>query len=156
VIVVKIVQRFSIKAGIGVALAAVICLGIYQDRDNLGSVVTNELQSDTRTRPGSKTNYPWSVDNGAMTGWLVKAPAAHGPRLLRVHDQRESAAIRKESSPSPWTRHHRGVMRRPTHRRRGPTGGTAETISKCRIEISDATMPEERQVSGAFDLIPMT
>jgi hypothetical protein len=46
VIVVKIVQRFSIKAGIGVALAAVICLGIYQDRDSLGSVVTNELQSD--------------------------------------------------------------------------------------------------------------
>jgi hypothetical protein len=63
VIVVKIVQRFSIKAGIGVALAAVICLGIYQDRDNLGSVVTNELQSDThglarlhhpiRTLPGA-------------------------------------------------------------------------------------------------------
>ncbi|WP_042370604.1 hypothetical protein [Streptacidiphilus neutrinimicus] len=47
VIVVKIIQRFSIKAGIGVALAAVVCLGIYNDRDNLGSVVTNELQSDT-------------------------------------------------------------------------------------------------------------
>ena len=47
VVVVKIVQRFSIKAGIGVALAAVICLGIYNDRDQLGTVVTNELQSDT-------------------------------------------------------------------------------------------------------------
>jgi hypothetical protein len=47
VVVVKIVQRFSIKAGIGVALAAVVCLGIYNDRDQLGNIVTNELQSDT-------------------------------------------------------------------------------------------------------------
>ncbi|SEM75031.1 hypothetical protein [Streptacidiphilus jiangxiensis] len=47
VVVVKIVQRFSIKAGIGVALAAVVCLGIYNDRDQLGTIVTNELQSDT-------------------------------------------------------------------------------------------------------------
>ncbi|WP_042424581.1 hypothetical protein [Streptacidiphilus anmyonensis] len=46
VIVVKVITRFSIKAGIGVALLAVICLGIYQDRDNLGAVVASELQSD--------------------------------------------------------------------------------------------------------------
>ncbi|WP_051942228.1 hypothetical protein [Streptacidiphilus rugosus] len=47
VVVVKIVQRFSIKAGIGVALAAIVCLGLYNDRDQLGTAVTNELQSDT-------------------------------------------------------------------------------------------------------------
>ncbi|MEZ0092498.1 hypothetical protein [Streptacidiphilus sp. EB129] len=49
IVVVTMVRRFSLKAGIGAALALVLMLGIYQSRAQLASMFTNEVQTASTT-----------------------------------------------------------------------------------------------------------
>ncbi|MFE3144329.1 hypothetical protein [Streptomyces scopuliridis] len=43
IVVVKVIQKFSMKAGIGALIGLVICNGIYSSRDDLAGYVKNEL-----------------------------------------------------------------------------------------------------------------
>ena len=45
IVVVTMVRRFSLKAGIGAVLAFVVCLGIYNSRDDLATMFKNQVQS---------------------------------------------------------------------------------------------------------------
>lgn len=43
IVVVKVVQKLSMKAGIGALIGLVVCNGIYNSRDDLAGYVKNEL-----------------------------------------------------------------------------------------------------------------
>ncbi|MET7931909.1 hypothetical protein ABZT43_50825 [Streptomyces sp. NPDC005349] len=60
IVVTKVIQKFSLKAGIGGLLGLVICLGIYSARGDLADYFKNEL-----------------LNNGAPTP--VEAPLDPGP-----------------------------------------------------------------------------
>lgn len=60
IVIVKVVQKFSMKAGIGALIGLVLANGIYNARDDLGDSVTDEI-----------TNI------GAPTG--IHAPLHPGP-----------------------------------------------------------------------------
>ena len=45
IVVSTMIRRFSLKAGIGAALAFALVLGIYQSRAQLASMFTSEVQS---------------------------------------------------------------------------------------------------------------
>lgn len=43
IVVVKVVQKFSMKAGIGALVGLVVCLGIYGSRTDLGNALKDEV-----------------------------------------------------------------------------------------------------------------
>ncbi|MFC5906381.1 hypothetical protein [Streptacidiphilus monticola] len=45
IVVVTMIRRFSLKAGIGAVLALALIIGIYKSRDSLGAMFSNEIQS---------------------------------------------------------------------------------------------------------------
>ena len=53
IVVVTIIKRFSLKAGIGALLAFVLCLSIFQDRYNIAAMFTSQIQSASSTSSGS-------------------------------------------------------------------------------------------------------
>ncbi|KPI29325.1 hypothetical protein OV450_7290 [Actinobacteria bacterium OV450] len=48
VVVVTVARQFSMKAGIGALLALVIALGIYQSRDSLASMFSDEINNPSK------------------------------------------------------------------------------------------------------------
>ncbi|GHB71437.1 MULTISPECIES: hypothetical protein [Streptomyces] len=48
IVVVYMVQRFSIKAGIGALLLMAIALGIYSSRDDLAATFTDQIKNPTK------------------------------------------------------------------------------------------------------------
>ncbi|MCT9093511.1 hypothetical protein N4G70_32280 [Streptomyces sp. ASQP_92] len=48
IVVVYMVQRFSIKAGIGALLLMAIALGIYSSRDDLAAIFTDQIKNPTK------------------------------------------------------------------------------------------------------------
>ncbi|MFF4189080.1 hypothetical protein ACFYZ9_38415 [Streptomyces sp. NPDC001691] len=48
IVVVYMVQRFSIKAGIGALLLMAIALGLYESRDDLASIFTDQIKNPTK------------------------------------------------------------------------------------------------------------
>ena len=53
IVVVTMIRRFSLKAGIGAVLAFVVCLGIYNSRSDLATMFKNQLQSASTTSSGA-------------------------------------------------------------------------------------------------------
>jgi hypothetical protein len=49
IVVVTMVRRFSLKAGIGALIAFVLVLAIFQDRNNIASMFTNQIQTASTT-----------------------------------------------------------------------------------------------------------
>lgn len=47
IVVVTMIRRFSLKAGIGAALAFVVCLGIYGSRSDLATMFRNQVESSS-------------------------------------------------------------------------------------------------------------
>lgn len=45
IVVVKIIQKFSMKAGIGALLGLALCLGIYESRDDLADMFKDEINN---------------------------------------------------------------------------------------------------------------
>ncbi|MGW6842127.1 hypothetical protein [Streptomyces sp. NPDC054958] len=45
VVVVTVARKFSLKAGIGALIALVIALGIYQSRESLASIFSDEINN---------------------------------------------------------------------------------------------------------------
>ncbi|MFE9558450.1 hypothetical protein ACFYMW_36470 [Streptomyces sp. NPDC006692] len=48
IVVVYMVQRFSIKAGIGALLLMAIALGLYESRDDLAAIFTDQIKNPTK------------------------------------------------------------------------------------------------------------
>ncbi|WP_372404847.1 hypothetical protein [Streptomyces luteireticuli] len=64
IVVVNVVRKFSVKAGIGALLGLVVCLGIYNARNDLGNAFKNEvLNSGAGT-----TSHVKVVDSAAEGG----------------------------------------------------------------------------------------
>ncbi|MDI3408339.1 hypothetical protein [Streptomyces cavernicola] len=67
IVVVKIVSKLSMKAGIGALFGLFICLGIYNAREDLGNSVTDEITSASAgihasLQPGPTSSIPESAD----------------------------------------------------------------------------------------------
>ncbi|MEV6699225.1 hypothetical protein AB0M68_18900 [Streptomyces sp. NPDC051453] len=58
IVVVKVVQKFSMKAGIGALLGLVICNGIYSARGDLADYFKNELLNVGAAVPVHAPLYP--------------------------------------------------------------------------------------------------
>jgi len=56
IVVVTCIRRFSIKAGIGALLGFVLVLSIFQDRDNLAQMFTNQIQTSSTTSSSTAPN----------------------------------------------------------------------------------------------------
>ncbi|MFF4429799.1 hypothetical protein ACFYZ4_11610 [Streptomyces sp. NPDC001513] len=48
VVVITVARKFSLKAGIGALIALVIALGLYNSRDSLASIFSNEINNPAK------------------------------------------------------------------------------------------------------------
>ncbi|MFE9933557.1 hypothetical protein [Streptomyces sp. NPDC005533] len=49
VVVVTVARKFSLKAGIGALIALVIALGLYQSRESLASIFSDEINNPAKS-----------------------------------------------------------------------------------------------------------
>ncbi|MFE2138810.1 hypothetical protein ACFW9X_37480 [Streptomyces sp. NPDC059466] len=59
IVVVVMVQRFSIKAGIAALLALVVALGLYNSREDLAKMFEDEVSHPSRGAPASPGRAPF-------------------------------------------------------------------------------------------------
>ena len=74
-VVVTMVQKFSLKAGIGALLLMVIALGLYNSRDSLASMFEDEVKNPSKGAPAVpgivQSGLPASrVHSSGAGGWL--------------------------------------------------------------------------------------
>ncbi|MER5899597.1 hypothetical protein ABT150_05650 [Streptomyces mirabilis] len=74
-VVVIMIQKFSLKAGIGALLLMVIALGLYNSRNDLANMFTDEVKNPAKgapTVPGIvRSELPASRDDSpGVGGWL--------------------------------------------------------------------------------------
>ncbi|MGW2650896.1 hypothetical protein ACWC2T_39950 [Streptomyces sp. NPDC001393] len=74
-VVVIMIQRFSLKAGIGALLLMVIALGLYNSRNDLANMFTDEVKNPSKGAPAVpgivRSDLPASRDHSAGPGgWL--------------------------------------------------------------------------------------
>ncbi|MGW3911517.1 hypothetical protein ACWEBX_08295 [Streptomyces sp. NPDC005070] len=74
-VVVIMIQKFSLKAGIGALLLMIIALGLYNSRDSLASMFEDEVKNPAKSAPaissiirsGSPSSHDHTLGAG---GWL--------------------------------------------------------------------------------------
>ncbi|MEU6578191.1 hypothetical protein [Streptomyces sp. NPDC046805] len=74
-VVVIMVQKFSLKAGIGALLLMVIALGLYNSRNDLANMFTDEVKNPSKGAPAVpgvvRSELPASGDHApGVGGWL--------------------------------------------------------------------------------------
>lgn len=74
-VVVIMIQKFSLKAGIGALLLMVIALGLYNSRDSLANMFTDEVKNPSKGAPAIpgivQSELPASRDHSpGAGGWL--------------------------------------------------------------------------------------
>ncbi|MBK6013523.1 hypothetical protein [Streptomyces sp. MBT53] len=71
-VVVTMIQKFSLKAGIGALLLMVIALGLYNSRDSLAHMFEDEVKNGAPVVPGVvHSELPASrVHSPGVGGWL--------------------------------------------------------------------------------------
>ncbi|WP_331732587.1 hypothetical protein [Streptomyces sp. NBC_00989] len=71
-VVVVMIQKFSLKAGIGALLLMVIALGLYNSRDSLASMFEDEVKNGAPAVPGVvHSELPASREHSSgVGGWL--------------------------------------------------------------------------------------
>ncbi|MFF0764322.1 hypothetical protein ACFYWH_30475 [Streptomyces sp. NPDC003737] len=74
-VVVIMVQRFSLKAGIGALLLMIIALGLYNSRDSLANMFEDEVKNPAKGAPAVpgvvQSDLPASrVQSSGAGGWL--------------------------------------------------------------------------------------
>jgi len=74
-VVVIMVQRFSLKAGIGALLLMIIALGLYNAREDLADMFTDEVNNPSKGAPAApgivRSELPASRDHSpGVGGWL--------------------------------------------------------------------------------------
>ncbi|MFF8867918.1 hypothetical protein ACF08B_38425 [Streptomyces sp. NPDC015139] len=74
-VVVIMIQKFSLKAGIGALLLMVIALGLYNSRNDLANMFTDEVKNPSKGAPVVpgvvRSELPASLDHSpGVGGWL--------------------------------------------------------------------------------------
>ncbi|MEU9272467.1 hypothetical protein AB0E04_44805 [Streptomyces sp. NPDC048251] len=74
-VVVTMIQKFSLKAGIGALLLMVIALGLYNSRDSLAAMFEDEVKNPSQGAPAVpgivRSELPGSrVHSPGAGGWL--------------------------------------------------------------------------------------
>ncbi|MFD7055581.1 hypothetical protein ACFWBS_41185 [Streptomyces mirabilis] len=74
-VVVIMIQKFSLKAGIGALLLMVIALGLYNSRNDLANMFTDEVKNPAKGAPAVpgivQSELPVSRDDApGVGGWL--------------------------------------------------------------------------------------
>ncbi|MFJ1974110.1 hypothetical protein ACIO93_36385 [Streptomyces sp. NPDC087903] len=71
-VVVIMIQRFSLKAGIGALLLMIIALGLYNSREALANMFEDEVTNPSQGAPGVvQSELPVSRDHSpGVGGWL--------------------------------------------------------------------------------------
>src|SRR3954453_20043185 len=74
-VVVIMIQKFSLKAGIGALLLMVIALGLYNSRNDLANMFTDEVKNPSKGAPAVpgvvRSELPTSrVHSPGVGGWL--------------------------------------------------------------------------------------
>jgi hypothetical protein len=74
-VVVIMIQKFSLKAGIGALLLMVIALGLYNSRNDLANMFTDEVKNPAKSAPAVpgiiQSELPASHDDSpSVGGWL--------------------------------------------------------------------------------------
>ncbi|MCX5097617.1 hypothetical protein OOK36_55275 [Streptomyces sp. NBC_00365] len=74
-VVVIMIQKFSLKAGIGALLLMVIALGLYNSRNDLANMFTDEVKNPAKSAPSIpgivQSELPASrADSPGVGGWL--------------------------------------------------------------------------------------
>ncbi|KUN17557.1 hypothetical protein AQJ11_37455 [Streptomyces corchorusii] len=74
-VVVIMIQKFSLKAGIGALLLMIIALGLYNSRDSLASMFEDEVKNPSKGAPAVpgivQSELPTSRDHSqGVGGWL--------------------------------------------------------------------------------------
>ncbi|MER5450545.1 hypothetical protein ABT052_37175 [Streptomyces sp. NPDC002766] len=74
-VVVIMIQKFSLKAGIGALLLMIIALGLYNSRDSLANMFEDEVKNPANGAPAVpgvvKSELPASPDHSpGVGGWL--------------------------------------------------------------------------------------
>jgi hypothetical protein len=74
-VVVIMIQKFSLKAGIGALLLMIIALGLYNSRDSLADMFTDEVKNPAKGAPAVpgivQSQLPVSHDHSPGVGdWL--------------------------------------------------------------------------------------
>jgi hypothetical protein len=74
-VVVIMIQKFSLKAGIGALLLMIIALGLYNSRDSLANMFTDEVKNPAKGAPAVpgivQSQLPVSRDHSpGVGGWL--------------------------------------------------------------------------------------
>ncbi|MGV9248739.1 hypothetical protein [Streptomyces sp. NPDC003710] len=74
-VVVIMIQKFSLKAGIGALLLMVIALGLYNSRNELANMFTDEVKNPSKGAPAVRgvvrSALPASRDHSpGVGGWL--------------------------------------------------------------------------------------
>ncbi|MFF2132347.1 hypothetical protein ACFVW1_44795 [Streptomyces olivochromogenes] len=74
-VVVIMIQKFSLKAGIGALLLMVIALGLYNSRNDLANMFTDEVKNPAKGSPAVpgivQSELPVSRDDApGVGGWL--------------------------------------------------------------------------------------
>ncbi|MED7828933.1 hypothetical protein, partial [Streptomyces chiangmaiensis] len=74
-VVVIMVQRFSLKAGIGALLLVIIALGLYNSRESLANMFEDEVKNPAKGAPATpgvvQSNLPASPDHSPGVGGLL-------------------------------------------------------------------------------------
>ncbi|MEV5850402.1 hypothetical protein AB0M32_51470 [Streptomyces sp. NPDC051985] len=74
-VVVIMIQKFSLKAGIGALLLMVIALGLYNSRNDLAKMFEDEVKNPSKSAPAVpgmvQSEFPASRDHSpGVGGWL--------------------------------------------------------------------------------------
>jgi hypothetical protein len=71
-VVVIMIQKFSLKAGIGALLLMVIALGLYNSRNELANMFTDEVKNPSKGAPAVpgivRSEFPGSRDHSPGAG----------------------------------------------------------------------------------------
>ncbi|MFB8776315.1 hypothetical protein [Streptomyces broussonetiae] len=74
-VVVIMIQKFSLKAGVGALLLMIIALGLYNSRDSLANMFEDEVKNPAKGAPAApgvvQSELPSSGDHSpGVGGWL--------------------------------------------------------------------------------------
>ncbi|MGY1583911.1 hypothetical protein [Streptomyces sp. MN13] len=74
-VVIVMIQKFSLKAGIGALLLMIIAMGLYNSREDLADMFTDEVRNPSKAAPAlpgivRASDQPVRVHLGGAGGWL--------------------------------------------------------------------------------------
>ncbi|WP_240529767.1 hypothetical protein [Streptomyces mangrovisoli] len=72
-VVVGMIQKFSVKAGIGALILLVIALGLYNSREQLADMFSDEVQHPAKSAPTTPGSRPYAVSVPPLSTSVARA-----------------------------------------------------------------------------------